>query len=199
MIGILNYRIGNLASVYNAISFLKTDCIFIEDSKDFNKVDKIILPGVGHFKKGMDNLLKYNLLEGLVEHVIGNKKPCLGICLGMQLMFSYSEEAKCDGLGWLKGDVRIINSNNLRVPNIGWWQVEKNNTSKILEGINLPTFYFVHSYYVDGDQENVTSYINADIKVCATAEKDNISAVQFHPEKSQQDGLTILSNFIKGI
>jgi len=197
MIGIVNYRLGNLRSVYNAFHFLQEKVMFIESPSDFKKASKIILPGVGNFRKGMDNLIEYGFLDELNIHVIDKKKPCLGICLGMQIMFSFSEEGDCEGLGWLQGNVKKINSINLKTPNIGWAEVTKNNNkSELLENIASPTFYFVHGYYVDAKENHTSSYIDADIKVCSTIEKGNICAVQFHPEKSQQDGLKLLSNFI---
>jgi len=198
MIGIVNYRLGNIASVKNAISFLKYEYKLLESSEDFDGVDKIILPGVGNFNKGMSNLHKYDLATSLNQKVIHEKVPCLGICLGMQMMFSFSEEGQCEGLDWLNGTVKKIDSVVLKKPNIGWSQVTQIKSSRIMRGIDDPTFYFVHNYYVDGDYENSTSYIDSDVKICASVEKDNIFAVQFHPEKSQKDGLMALSNFLGG-
>lgn len=197
MIGIINYGLGNLASVINAFEYLGEEVFLINEKDDFEKADALVLPGVGNFSKGMQNLKDKGFIDILNHEVLNNKKLCLGICLGMQLMCSHSEEGDVPGLGWFNADVKKIKSSNLKTPNVGWSEVVTTEYETVLLAeVKHPTFYFVHSYYVDGNSKYVTSKINADIKIAATMEYENIFAAQFHPEKSQQDGLKILKNFI---
>lgn len=197
MIGIINYGLGNLASVKNAFEYLGEDVFFINEKEDFDKATALVLPGVGNFKKGMHNLKSKGFIDILNDDVFNKNKYCLGICLGMQLMCSYSEEGEVAGLNWYPMKVKKINSLDLKTPNIGWSEVTRTEfPSLLMKDIPHPTFYFVHSYYVEGKSEYVTSKIKVDIEVAATLEKGNVMAAQFHPEKSQQDGLKVLENFI---
>jgi len=123
MIGILNYGLGNLLSVFNALEFLDGKPEFVSDGANLARVDGLVIPGVGHFGKGMQALEALGLVEPLNEEVIVRRKPVLGICLGMQLMCAYSEEAGRKGLGWFDERVRLLNSKELRTPNIGWSEV----------------------------------------------------------------------------
>ena len=197
MIGIVDYGLGNLLSVYNAFKYIGIEVAILSKPEELAVTNAIVLPGVGHFSEGMHNLKKLNLINALHEQIMIEKKPVLGICLGMQLMTSFSEEGRCDGLGWLKCRTKKLHSSILKTPNMGWSEVVKNNNSVILAGMNNPNFYFVHSYYIQGNSQYTTSYIDVDVKVASSIENNNIFAVQFHPEKSQYDGIKCLKNFME--
>lgn len=198
MIGIVDYGLGNLASVANALNYLNQSVRQVTKPSDVKGVNALILPGVGHFGAGMQNLARSGLADTLNEVVLNNNMPILGICLGMQLMFAGSDEAPgVKGLGWFEAKCKILKSSILRTPNIGWSDVRFRGRSILLDGLDNPTFYFVHSYYAEDNFTGVTSYINADIKVSSSIERDNIFAVQFHPEKSQRDGIKLITNFTK--
>ena len=200
MIAIVNYNSSNLTSVKNALDFLRHDSVITSDPREIAKADKIILPGVGAFGYGMENLKKWGLEEVLTEQVIKNKKPFLGICLGMQLICKKSyEEGEFQGLGWIDGEVVRFNleDKKLPVPHVGWNNVACNPASPIFKDTNpQQTFYFVHSYYCDvKNRDLVTGWCDYGIMFPAALQKDNIYAVQFHPEKSQTEGLEILRKF----
>ncbi|MBI1866258.1 MAG: imidazole glycerol phosphate synthase subunit HisH [Candidatus Staskawiczbacteria bacterium] len=200
MIAIINYGLGNLSSVKNALDVLQIQSEITNDIQKIQKADKIILPGVGAFGYGMENLKKLDLIEVLNKEVIENKKPFLGICLGMQLICKKSyEEGEFQGLGWIGAEVVRFNlgQSKLLVPHVGWNEVVCNLASPILSGGNTEqTFYFVHSYYPDVEDKNlVVGWCNYGVKFAAILQKENIFAVQFHPEKSQTEGLEILRKF----
>ncbi len=200
MIAIIDYGLGNLTSVKNALDFLGIESEITNDIKKIQKADNIILPGVGAFGYGMENLKKLGLVEVLNKEVIENKKPFLGICLGMQLICKKSyEEGEFEGLGWIDAEVIKFNVEHekLLVPHVGWNEVACNLESTILQGGNTEqTFYFVHSYYPDvKDKSIVMGWCNYGVVFPAILQKDNIFAVQFHPEKSQTEGLEILRKF----
>ncbi len=201
MVGIIDYGMGNLLSVYNAIEYLGADAIICKTEKDIDQVDKIIIPGVGSFKNCMTKLNHENLFEVLNEHVLRKAKPTLGICLGMQIMASKGfEGGEILGFGWFDAEVIKLHpsTEDLRVPNIGWNEVEHQNGNFLFDKIpQKADLYLVHSYYVKCSNENdvIASY-NYNHKVTAAIMKDNIVGTQFHPEKSQDYGLKILDNFI---
>lgn len=198
MIAIIDYGAGNLQSVKNALDYLKADSIITSDAKEIIKAKKIIFPGVGSFGDGIRALNELDLIDPIMK-VIDDNKPFLGICLGMQILFEKSEENPgVNGLGILKGKVRKFKC-NLKIPQIGWNQVKIQNKSKVLEGIpNNSFFYFVHSYYVKPNYKDIilttTDYGE---EFVSAIEKDNIFALQFHPERSGDIGLKILENFCK--
>ena len=197
MIGILDYGMGNVGSVESMINFLghyKTK--IIKSPKELNLVDKIILPGVGSFDNGMDNINKSGLQSELYHHVIEKHKPVLGICLGMQLLMEKSEEGKLSGLGFIKGECKKFNFSNteLKVPHMGWNQVKPIKLDLCEEDSR---FYFVHSYYVECQKkENIMLETNYGIKFTSGISKNNIFGVQFHPEKSHKYGMKLIENFI---
>ncbi|OGZ62611.1 MAG: imidazole glycerol phosphate synthase, glutamine amidotransferase subunit [Candidatus Staskawiczbacteria bacterium RIFCSPHIGHO2_02_FULL_34_10] len=200
MIAIIDYGLGNLTSVKNALDFLGIESQITNDIQKIQKADKIILPGVGAFGYGMENLKKLDLIEVLNKEVIENKKPFLGICLGMQLICKKSyEEGVFEGLGWIDAQVVrfSLEGEKLLVPHVGWNEVRCNLSSPILTGGNKEqTFYFVHSYYVDiKDKSVVVGWCDYGSSFPAIIQKENIFAVQFHPEKSQTEGLEILRKF----
>lgn len=198
MIAIIDYKLGNLASVQNALNSLNVESVITDDPQKISKADKIILLGVGAFGEGINNLKKANLIPVLNQEVLVNKKPFLGICLGMQLICKKGYEGgEYDGLGWIDAEVVKFDSTKLRVPHIGWNDVVCNLNSPIFKGGNeVQTFYFVHSFFVKpADQSIVIGKCHYGVDFTAVIQKDNIFAAQFHPEKSQHEGLEILRKF----
>ncbi len=202
MIVVIDYGMGNLRSVQKAIELFCPDVKVSSSSRDILAADKIILPGVGAFGKAMEELRKRNLIKTILE-TIKKGKPFLGICLGLQLLFSESEEAgRIKGLGILKGKVKRFNvTGNLKIPHMGWNNIKSktNPKSQILEGVTDGSYmYFVHSYYVEPeDRDIVLCETDYGVKFTSGIQKDNIVAFQFHPEKSQRVGLKIVENFVK--
>lgn len=201
MIGIINYGMGNLHSVYKAFRRLGVEVMLIDSPEGIEKVDKIVLPGVGDFKKGMENLRTSGFIESINKQVIENKIPLLGICLGMQLLTTFSEEGDVTGLGFI--DAKTIHFKNLnipdnfKIPHIGWNNIITMNQSELLLHSNNEMVYFVHSYaVVCDDPANIICETNYGITFHSGIQKENIYGLQFHPEKSHKAGLQILQNFI---
>lgn len=198
---ILDYGMGNIYSVTKKLSRLKINSFVSSSEEAILTADKIILPGVGHFGKAMENLKKLNLIEILNHEVLIKKKPILGICLGMQLMANKSEEGNVDGLGWVDADVvkfNITNKLKYKVPHTGWNQVTISKESKLMNNIpESSEFYFVHSYHFKAknslDILNETEYEG---RFASAIEKENIYGVQYHPEKSHDIGEILLKNFV---
>lgn len=199
---IVDYGMGNLNSVKRKLRRLNIDALISSDPKDLYLADKIILPGVGHFKMAMENLKKRNLMDALNEEVLIKKKPILGICLGMQLMANKSEEGNADGLAWINADVikfRINDKLKYKIPHIGWNQIVQVKDSLLMKDISENSeFYFVHAYHLKsndlGDVLNETEY---ECRFTSAIEKNNIFGVQYHPEKSHDVGELLLKNFIR--
>jgi len=194
MITIIDYGLGNLASIANALEKLKIPYEISGNINMLKNTKALILPGVGAAGQGIKNLKERGIDKIIIEQA---KKgmPILGICLGMQLLFTSSEEGNVDCLGLIEGKAKKFNP-NLKVPQIGWNQVETKN-SIMLKGIeNNSYFYFVNSYYCKPEDENIIKGITEyDLKFCSILEKDNLYGVQFHPEKSGDVGLKLLKNF----
>jgi len=201
MIGIIDYGSGNLRSVYNALRYLKRDVEICDGPGRLAKMDKIVFPGVGSSRDAMEGLGKRGLIGPLLKE-IKSGKPFLGICLGFQLLLEKSEESGgCGCLGLVKGAVKLFPAGKgIKVPQIGWNTVaiEKKNCP-LFGGIDDGAyFYFVHSYYCDNGQPEYTAGVTEyGVKYASALWKDNIFAVQFHPERSQENGLKILENFVK--
>lgn len=200
-IAIINYEMGNLHSVVRKIQMLYEHPIITSDAEAILCADKIILPGVGHFGKAMEQLEKLNLITVLNQAVLEEKKPVLGICLGMQLMADYSEEGNAKGLGWISGTVRKINVENskaFKIPHIGWNQVMVQKESILMQDIkNNDEFYFVHAYHYQCENpKDILTTTNYEKKLVSAIEKNNIFGVQFHPEKSHKTGMQLLQNFL---
>lgn len=201
MIAIIDYGLGNLTSVKNAFNKLGIPVIVTSDLKKIRQAKALILPGVGAAGEGMKNL-KAKDLDKIIREEIDKGKPILGICLGMQLLFEFSEEDSTNCLGLVKGTVEKFNG-NLKVPQIGWNDVNIQSSSpfksnnKLLKGISDGTyFYFVNSYYCNPDDKKfISGTTNYEKDFCSVLEKDNIYGVQFHPEKSGDNGLKLLNNF----
>lgn len=188
MIAIVDYGLGNIANLTHALNYLGYDVIVTHDEKELNAADTIILPGVGHFKDAMNRLSELQLFPVLNELKL--KKPFIGICLGMQLLFEKSEEGNVQGLGFLPGTVKKI-TGTLPVPHLGWNKLD--STLPSLQG----DVYFIHSYKVH-TEENVIATANYAEPVVGIVQKDQLIGIQFHPEKSGDFGLHILNQAIKG-
>ena len=200
MIAILDYDAGNLRSVGKALSFLGEKSVITRDRREVAAADKVILPGVGSFGAAMEQLKKYEI-DKMLEEARAEKKPILGICLGLQLLFDGSSESQgVEGLHLLSGDIlRIPDKEGLKIPHIGWNSLELRNHGRLFQGIKgSPYVYFVHSYYLKArDEEIVKAVTQYSANIHASVEKENIFACQFHPEKSSGVGLRILANFAK--
>lgn len=199
MIGIIDYGVGNIFSVTKALERLNISCRVINDPKELENVQKIILPGVGHVESGMKMLKELNFIEPLSKAVLVDRKPILGICLGLELMTLHSEEGDIDCLGWLPAYTKKILSTdkNIRVPHMGWNTLTITKKHDILNGIDeYSEFYFAHSYCVFSNEHDIvfgtTEYGGIFDTVLI---KDNIFGFQFHPEKSHTQGLLLLKNF----
>lgn len=201
-IGIVNYSTGNIGSVWSALNFYGYDTVLIDKAECLKSVDLIVLVGVGSFQTAVLSLNKQKLWDALNREVIAKKKPVLGICLGMQLFADVSYEGgETPGFGWIKGKVVRLKGDNLRVPHIGWDEVKYGNRDKLFKGIRYGFFYYMHSYHFIPDDSSVviahTDYGNT--AIVSAVKKNNIVGVQFHPEKSQGDGLRCLRNIIEDL
>ncbi len=202
---IVDYKSGNISSVINSFKEVSKDKITIEVTSDLNKIkssDKVVLPGQGSFKSCVDALNKIKgLTDILNEFAINNKKPLLGICVGLQMFADVGyEETETKGLGWIPGKVSKINNQNgkYKLPHIGWNQINIVKDSKIFKDIeNNSHMYFVHSYeFVPDDKKVISSTTDYSSNIVCSIEKENIFGTQFHPEKSDKIGLKIINNFI---
>lgn len=198
-IAIVDYGMGNIKSLTSTFSYLKVDNVFVTCKlNEFEKADRIVLPGVGSFGKAMTQIKTKSLDVTLKTLVIEKKKPLLGICLGMQLLgLSSTENGFNKGLGYVNGVVTRFDSSKCKVPHVGFNQVKVNANSKLFYGISdYSDFYFTHSYRMHSEDNMNQSLCNYQDDFIASFELDNICGVQFHPELSQSNGLRLLKNFI---
>mgnify|MGYP003346198446 CR=1 FL=1 len=204
-ITIVDYKSGNISSVINSFNEVAKDKVKIEVSSDINKIkssDKVVLPGQGSFKSCVDGLNNINgLVDALNEFAINNKKPLLGICVGLQMFADIGyEETETKGLGWISGKVQKIDNQNgkYKLPHIGWNQINIVKESKIFKDIeNNSHMYFVHSYeFIPEDKNVISATTEYSSNVVCAVQKENIFGTQFHPEKSDKIGLKIIGNFI---
>jgi glutamine amidotransferase len=197
-VAIIDYGMGNVASVQKAFLSIGVSAIITCDKSEIQNSKYIVLPGVGAFKQGMDNLRKANLVEVLNNEILINNKPFLGICLGMQLIAERGTEVEdCDGLGWIKGDVLKIHEQELRVPHLGWNDISTDSNS-IIKEFDKEDFYFIHSFHFNVlDKNEIAATVEYGNKYVAAIQRKNILAVQFHPEKSQNAGVDLLKKFIQ--
>ncbi len=196
MIAIVDYGAGNIFSVKNALDYLGLDCKLTSDKDEIKAADAVILPGVGAFPAAMVMLEKSGLIDTIKEEAA--KKPLLGICLGMQMLFEKGYEfEECDGLGLIKGSVRYMDEPDLIIPHMGWNKLEKLNDCPLLENIGDDEYvYFVHSYKAECADENIAAYSEYGGRVPALVfDGKFVYGAQFHPEKSGDTGLKILRNF----
>jgi glutamine amidotransferase len=200
MIAIVDYNCGNIGSVKKMIEKSGGKAIITNHLEDINKAEKIILPGVGAFDTGMTNIKDFNLLESLNENILVKKKPILGICLGMQLMTLKSEEGKLNGLSWINAEVKKFPAGaDIKVPKIGWDYITIQKDNPLFNNYQEnPRFYFVHSYFVESQDETIITARSKyhHIDYTSAFNKDNIYGVQFHPEKSHKFGMQLLKNFL---
>jgi glutamine amidotransferase len=196
MIGIIDYGMGNLGSVFKAFDKVGLNPKIVRNEKELKTCEGLCLPGVGAFKDAMDNLKSAGLIESIL-YFIKSGKPFIGICLGYQLLFEKSYEfGEHEGLSIFKGDVRLFPV-GVKIPHIGWNQLWVNKKDGIFKNVENGAFvYFVHSYYVNPQDKNIIStYTDYNVDFASSVEYENIVGLQFHPEKSQEVGLKILSNF----
>ena len=203
---IVDYNSGNISSVINSFKEVAKNKVNIEVTSDLNKIkssDKVVLPGQGSFKSCINAL---NTIDGLIDTLndfaVNNKKPLLGICVGLQMFADIGyEETETKGLGWISGKVSKIDNQNgkYKLPHIGWNQINIVKDSKIFKGIeNKSHMYFVHSYqYIPDDKSVISATTDYSSNIVCSVEKDNIFGTQFHPEKSDKIGLKIIDNFIQ--
>jgi glutamine amidotransferase len=194
---IVDYEMGNVSSVQKALNFIGINNIISNLQSEISASDFIILPGVGSFNQGMENLKKNNLDKILTNEVINNKKPFLGICLGMQLIStSGTENEYTKGLNWVNGQVKKIEITNKRIPHLGWNNITSVNNS-FMDDFDKTDFYFIHSYHFEVENEkNIAAFVEYGEKYVAAIQSENIFATQFHPEKSQKQGIKLIENFL---
>lgn len=195
MIGIIDYHLNNLRSVQKAFEKVGVQSFISDNPADLRTADKLVLPGVGAFAQAMENLRVLGL-ENIVRKHVADGKPLLGICLGMQLLFSKSNEGgESAGLDFVHGNVKLFPS-TVKVPHIGWNQVEIVKKSPLLNDVEEKSFvYFVHSYYVEPTEDVTLTRTEYGFRFTSIIEKGNVFGIQFHPEKSQVTGLQLLKNF----
>lgn len=201
MVGIINYGLGNLGSIQNMLKAVGEKSIITANSEELEKCDKYILPGVGAFDAGMSKLNETGLAEYIKQKAQTEKKPILGICLGMQLLGRKSEEGELPGLCLIPFDnIKFrIDTSDLKVPHMGWDIVEFKQHNPLIDNLEgVQRYYFVHSYHAKCDsEENILMTCNYGYEFAASVVKDNIMGVQFHPEKSLDFGMSLLRNFVK--
>ena len=203
---IVDYSSGNISSVINSFKEVAQNNAKIDVTSDLNKIkysDKLVLPGQGSFKNCIDSLNKISgLNDALNEFVIENKKPLLGICVGLQMFADVGyEEAETEGLSWIPGKVSRIDNQKgkFKLPHIGWNEIEIQKKSKIFKDIkNKSHMYFVHSYeFIPEDKSVISATTDYSSKIVCSVEKDNLFGTQFHPEKSDKIGLKMIDNFLR--
>jgi len=198
---IIDYNLGNPKSIKNMLGYLFVDAQISSDPSEIVNAERLILPGVGHFQHGMEQLQQLGLIEVLQKVVLEDKKPILGICLGMQLLTKHSEEGNIDGLGFINAQTIKFKQDDskLKIPHMGWNTVEYKKESYLRNDISLdPRYYFVHSYFVEcNNTADVLCTTNYGAEFVSGFQHNNIFGLQFHPEKSHKFGMQLLANFCK--
>ena len=196
MVAIIDYGMGNVASVQKALNYLNVKSVITNEHSVIKDSTVILLPGVGSFAQGMQNLNERNLVNLLTEEVLVNQKPFLGICLGMQLIMERGNEPyECKGLSWIEGEVKKFEILDLNIPHMGWNNIQVLN-NKYYGNLENSDFYFIHSYHVKTtNDQDIAATVNYGFDVVSSVQKNNIFATQFHPEKSQAAGLSLLKTF----
>lgn len=200
-IGIIEYGIGNIGSLLEAFRFYNYDVSLVGTPKKLKDIDMIVLAGVGDFSTVIKKLKRLKMWDELDRQVKNDGKPVLGICLGMQLFSDLSyENGKHTGFGWIAGDVVKLKSETAKVPHIGWDKI-KPDKSELFKGIRHNYFYYMHSYHFVPKNKSVIAAVTSygPQQITAVVRKDNIVGVQFHPEKSQGDGLRFLKNTVEAL
>jgi glutamine amidotransferase len=202
MIGLIDIGIGNTQSLFFLIKKMGFDCIKCKKEEDLNNIDKIILPGVGAFGQFINELRKNNLFES-IEKRVNNGIPILGICVGFEVLFTDCDEFGFhNGFNFIKGNVRKLHtSKKYKLPHVGWNNLKIKNKKNLFKDLdNNNDFYFCHSYVVKNVEENnILSLTDYSIEFISSVSKNNIFGVQFHPEKSQENGKKIIKNFLNNI
>jgi glutamine amidotransferase len=200
VVGIIDYNVGNLASVYNACHLADAKASLVKDPEELKNYDRIILPGVGAFGDAMEHLRQTNMLDAVKQYA-SSGKPMLGICLGMQLLLESSEEFGIhEGIGLIPGKIihfekEKMDMENHKIPHMGWNKIfNKNNP--IFDGLTNPYLYFVHSYHAQTEEKYTIGTTHYGYDFASAINKDNIFGFQPHPEKSHDNGLQILKNFL---
>lgn len=197
---IVDYNTGNVDSLLKAVKIFRKNAIISNHKEIIQNCKKLILPGQGSFDYGMEQLNKLEIKKIILEKVLNDNTPILGICLGMQLLgnYGYENNLKTEGLNLIDGEIKRIPS-NVKLPHIGWNEVNFIKKDKVFNKIkNKKDFYFVHSYYFDcADESNILGITNYDFIFPSIIKKKNVYGFQFHPEKSLNNGLNLLSNFLK--
>jgi glutamine amidotransferase len=198
MVLIVDYGMGNIGSVAKVLKKLDVPFLISKKKEDIHKAEKIILPGVGAFGDGMNNLKSLNIEKPLREKVLGKRTPFLGICLGMQLLAEQGNEfGKNKGLGWIQGEVKKLETGSLRLPHMGWNSIDIMDHF-LFRNISDNDFYFVHSYhFACVDEKIISAKCDYGEKFVAALHQDNIFGTQFHPEKSQESGIQLIKNFLE--
>ena len=203
MITIVDYKMGNIASIINMIKKIGYKAMLSSRIEDIEQASKLILPGVGAFDNGMKNLDEMGFIPVLNKKALEDKTPIIGICLGMQLLTERSDEGELPGLGWIKSEtVKFKFDNgvkNLKVPHMGWNTVDPKKGSALFSGLEEDNrFYFVHSYHVIcKDESDILGKTHYGYDFTSSVHRDNIYGVQFHPEKSHKFGMNLLKNFLE--
>lgn len=200
MITIIDYKTGNLGSIRNMLKKIRMESVITSNPEEIESASKIILPGVGSFDQGMENLINLNIKDILNKKVLVDKIPVLGICLGMQLMTLKSEEGRLQGLGWIDADTvrfRFDDTTQFKSPHMGWNFIRQHKESRLLRNmVPESRFYFVHSFYVrSNNPSDILTSTEYEKEFTSSYEKENIIGVQFHPEKSHKFGMALLRNF----
>ncbi|HEY8804463.1 MAG TPA: imidazole glycerol phosphate synthase subunit HisH [Clostridium sp.] len=198
MIAIVDYGVGNLNSVQNALQSMNIPSIISSNAEEISKCRSIIVPGVGAFPDAMKNMRETGI-DKVIKAAVKEGKPILGICLGMQLFFEGSEEIeKCEGLGFFKGNIKKLEG-SIKIPHMGWNSLSFETYTPLLAGISENKYvYFVHSYYAENCEKGiVNAYSMYEKKIPAIVSKGNIFGMQFHPEKSGEFGMKLLKNFVE--
>lgn len=203
MITIIDYGVGNIFAFQNVFKRLNISSRTAKCVEDLKEVDKLILPGVGHFDYAMSQLNNSGMRERIDELVLVEKKPVIGICVGMQMMANKSDEGTLDGLGWIDANVKKFNEltiqHHTKLPHMGWNDVKPNENHFLFKGLEQESiFYFLHSFYFNcKDKKNILSTTDYGINFASSVFKENIFGIQFHPEKSHSYGEKLLENFAK--
>ena len=201
-VGIINYGIGNVSAFKYAFKKLNCEAYIVDKPEQISDSTHLILPGVGSFDYAMDLIHKSGLISSISEGVLIKKKPILGVCVGMQIIFEKSEEGEKEGFGWIKGKVKkfkFSNAEKIKIPHMGWNTIKNiESENKLCKELNGHEFYFLHSYYcVPENKDLIISTTEYGAEICAVVQQNNISGCQFHPEKSHDSGLKVLSNFLE--
>lgn len=199
---IVDYSMGNLNSVQKKFIQLNANVVISSDPSVIVLADKLILPGVGHFEKAVEIMHQKGLWDVLNKSVLIDKKPILGICLGMQLMTKFSEEGNVNGFGWIDATVvrfHVQDTLKFKIPHMGWNQIEIKKESSLMKGLtDQSEFYFVHSYHVKTDDKTIVlNETNYETNFVSAFEKEHVFGVQYHPEKSHDSGKILLNNFLE--